>query len=101
MVAGNFAVIFESGQRGFDMIFVSEVAEKIEWAHSGRFMNNVEIAAHYNRTFEIFDDFSNFGKGLDGFFIANWIWTPETVMIHNRKAVFKFSNLQNSIIQNL
>lgn len=33
MVAGDGAVEFEAGERGFRVIFVGEVAEKIERAH--------------------------------------------------------------------
>lgn len=61
-------------------------------------MNHIQIAAHDKRTVDFADDLANFFEGGDGLFVANRVWAPKAVMVHDIKASFEPGNLEIEII---
>lgn len=63
-------------------------------------MDNIKVSAHDERGMfgEGADDFGNFFKGSNRIIVANWIRTPETVMINYSEAIFECSDLDIEIV---
>lgn len=99
MVASNSAVKFKAGERGFDTVLMGEVAEKIERAHRGRVMDDIQVAAHDERPLDLVHELPDFFESPNRIFITDGIGAPKTVVIDHCEAVFKAGDLEVEIVR--